>query len=211
VVSDARGRRGSKLLDPAELIGRVISGVIAARMLPQRVEGGPELDPYAHSIPSYVDSGLVYWHLMHVWLQFEGLGSVYFKLTTEEIELVVEEPHSSSESFFLSSEGSWVPATRVGAFHAPAPLAALVGATVTEITPLYYTWPPRTRRWWRRQEKQVEDYVETGLILETTKGTVAVADVGDDYAVGEWPDKERWEALDAVTDVDPRRVPASKR
>jgi hypothetical protein len=75
------------VLDPAELIGRAISGVIAARMLPQRVEGGPELDPYAHSSPSAVDSGLVYWHLMHVWLQFEGFGSVYFKLTTEEIEL----------------------------------------------------------------------------------------------------------------------------
>ena len=81
------------MVDPADLIGRVISGVIAARMLPQQVEGGPELDPYADSSPSYVDSGLVYWHLMHVWLQFEGVGSVYFKLTMEEIELVVEEPH----------------------------------------------------------------------------------------------------------------------
>ena len=95
---------------------------------------------------------------------------------------------SSSEPFFLSSEGSWVPATRVGAFHAPAPLAALVGATLTEITPLYFAWPPRPRRWWRRQEREVEDYVETGFILETTKGTIAVADVGDDYAIGAWPD-----------------------
>ena len=138
----------------------MISGVIAARMLPQRVEGGPELDPYADSIPSYVDSGLVYWDLMHVWLQFERLGSVYFKLTTEEIELVVDEPDSSSQAFFLSSEGSWVPATRVGAFHAPAPLAALIGATVTEVTPLYYAYPPRPRRWWRRA-REGDDYVET--------------------------------------------------
>jgi hypothetical protein len=183
-----------------------MSGVVAARMLPQRVEGGPELDPYADWSPSYVDSGLFYWHLMHVWLQFEGLGSVYLKLTTEEIELVVEEPDSSSEAFFLSSEDSWVPATRVGALHAPAPLAALVGATVTEITPLYSAWPPGHRRWWQ-QEQEVKDYVETGLILETTKGTVAIADVGDEYAVGKWPDKERWEALDVVTDVDPRRIP----
>jgi hypothetical protein len=63
----------------------LISGVIAARMLPQRVEGGPGLDPYPDLIPSYVDSGLVYWHLMPVWLQFEGLGSVYFKLTRRRL------------------------------------------------------------------------------------------------------------------------------
>lgn len=152
---------------PANLTGRVISGVIAARRLPQRVVGGPDLDPYADSIPSYVDSGLVYWHLMHVWLQFEGLGSVYLKLTTEEIELVVEEPDPNSDAFFMREEGSWVPATRVGALHAPAPLAALVGATVTEITPLHYASPPRPRRWWRAREVEddveTEDYVETGL------------------------------------------------
>jgi hypothetical protein len=187
----------------------VISGVIAARMLPQRVEGGPELDPYADNSPSYVDSGLGYWHLMHVWLQFEGFRSVYLKLTTEEIELVVEEPDSSSEAFFLSDEGSWVPATRVGALHAPAPLAALVGATVTEITPLYYAWPTRPHRWWQG-EREEEEYAEIGLILETTKGTVAVADVGDEYAIGAWPAKERWEAFDVVTDVDPRRIPRAR-
>jgi hypothetical protein len=184
----------------------VIRGVIAARMLPQRVDGGPDLDPYADSIPSYVDSGLVYWHLLHVWLQLKGLGSVYLKLTTEEIELVVEEPDSSSEAFFMSSEDSWVPATRVGALHAPAPLAALVGATVTNVTPLYYAWPPSTASV-GAASKGRDDYVETGLILETTKGAVAIADVGDDYAVGEWPDKERWEAVDVVTEVDPRRGP----
>jgi hypothetical protein len=206
VVSGARGRPGSELLDSADLIGRVIRGVIAARMLPQRVEGGPELDPYADSTPSYVDSGLVNWHLMHVWLQFEGLGPVYFKLTTEEIELVLEEPDLSSEAFFLSSEGFWVPATRVGAFHAPAPLAALIGATVTEVMPLYSAYPPQPRRWSRRAT-EVDDYVETGLILETTKGAVAIADVGDEYAVGEWPDKERWEALGVVTELASRRVP----
>jgi hypothetical protein len=62
-----------------------------------------------------------------------------------------------------------------------------------------------------RREREVEDYVESGLILETTKGTIAVADVGDEYAVGGWPDKERWEALDVVTDVDPRRIPSERR
>jgi hypothetical protein len=198
-------REGSKVLDRADLTGRVIRSAIAARSLPQQVEGGPELDLYADSTPSYVDSGLVYWHLMHVWLEFEGLGSVYIKLTTEEIELVVEEPGSSSEGFFLSSEGYWVPGTRVGALHAPASLAALVGATVTEVRPLYYAYPPQPPRWWRRaQEVEEDDYVETGLIFETTKGTVAIADVGDEYAVGEWPDRERWAALDVVTGFDPR-------
>ena len=56
-----------------------------------------------------------------------------------------------------------------------------------------------------------DDYVEDGLIFETTKGCVAIADAGDEYAVGEWPDKARWAALDVVTDVDPRRVPPSRR
>jgi len=35
-----------------------------------------------------------------------------------------------------------------------------------------------------------------------------IDDVGDDYAVGVWPDKECWEALGVVTEVDPRRVPS---
>jgi hypothetical protein len=91
------------------------------------------------------------------------------------------------------------------------PLAALVGATVTEITRLYYARPPRPRQLWLRRETEVEDYVESGFILETTSGTVAVADVGDQYAVGGWPDKERWDALDVVTEVDPRRIPSERR
>jgi hypothetical protein len=182
----------------------VISGVIAARLLLPRVEGGPEVDPYADFSPSYVDSGLLY-DLMYLWVEFGGLGSVYFKLTLEEIELVVEEPHSGSEPFW-DSEG-WVPPTRVSALYAPAPLAALVGATVTAIAPLYYAWSRRSRWWWQRQRPTEVDYIETGLILETTKGAVAIDDVGDDYAVGVWPDKERWEALGIVTEVDPRRVP----
>ena len=123
----------------------MIRGVIAARWLPEQVEGGPELDPYADWTPSYVDSGLVYYQLMHLWLEFEGLGWIYLKLTTEEIELVVEGPdlpESSSDGFFLSSEGYWVPGTRVGGLHAPAPLTDLVGATVTDVRPLYYAYPP---------------------------------------------------------------------
>jgi hypothetical protein len=183
-------------------------------MLPLQVEGGPGVDRYAGWTPSYVDSGLVYYHLMFLWLQFEGLGWVYFKTTTEEIELFAERPHPAgwSDPYFLDSEGWWVPATCVGALHAPAALAALVGATVTEITPLYYDYPrpARARRWWQ-QARQVDEkddaYIETGLIIEATAGTVAIADAGDEYAVGEWPDKERWEALNVVTDVDPRRVP----
>lgn len=176
-------------------------------MLPQRVEGGPGVDPYADFSPSYVDSGLVY-DLMFLWVEFGGLGWVYFKLTLEEIELVVEEPDSNSEPFYLDSEGYWVPSTRVSALYAPAPLAALVGATVTAIAPLYYAWPPRPSRWWRQRQRPTEvEYIETGLILETTKGAVAIDDVGDDYAVGVWPDKERWEAIGVVTEVEPRCVP----
>ena len=203
----------AKMVDPEDLVGRVIAGVIATRMLPAQVEGGPEVDRYAGWTPSYVDSGLIYYDLMHLWLEFEGLGSVFVKLTTEEIELVVEgrpvSPDSSSEGFFLNSEGYWVPGTRVGASHAPVQLTALVGATVTDVTPLYYAYPPQERRWWQRaKELEEDDYVETGLIFETTKGSVAIADAGDEYAVGEWPDKERWAAIDVVTEVDPRRVPS---
>jgi hypothetical protein len=182
-------------------------------MLPSRVEGGPEVDRYAGSTPSYVDSGLVYYHLIVIWLQLERLGWVYFKTTTEEIELIARrpDPEGWSDPFFLDSEGFWVPATCVGVLQAPAPLAALVGATVTEITPLYYDYrrPARERRWWQQATPvdDNDDYVETGLIFATTAGTVAIADAGDEYAVGEWPDKERWEALNVVTEVDPRRVP----
>src|SRR5262245_42541318 len=64
-----------------------------------------------------------------------GLGWVYFKTTTEEIELIARrpDPEGWSDPFFLDSESLWVPATCVGARHAPAPLAALVGATVIGI------------------------------------------------------------------------------
>jgi hypothetical protein len=53
-------------------------------------------------------------------------------------------------------------------------------------------------------------YSEIGDIFETTKGTVAIADMEPTtpYAVGEWPgDKEEWELVGKVTEVDPERVP----
>jgi len=43
-------------------------------------------------------------------------------------------------------------------------LAALVGAIVTAIAPLYYAWSPRpSRRWWQRQRpREVDLWVEFG-------------------------------------------------
>lgn len=87
-------------------------------------------------------------------------------------------------------------------------MLADLGATVTEVTPLYYEVPRQPTRWWQRaRELKEENYVETGLIFETTKGSVAIADAGDEYAVGAWPNKERWAAIDVLNEVDPRRVP----
>jgi hypothetical protein len=56
-------------------------------------------------------------------------------------------------------------------------------------------------------KEDTEEYIACGYILETTKGSVALDNAGQEYAVGEWPNKERWEALDVVTDPDPRRIP----
>ena len=72
-------------------------------------------------------SELIHWHLWAVWLQLDGLGYVRFRLTTEEVELYLGDPYPGSES------------ERVGALDAPAPLAALVGATITRVKLLYAT------------------------------------------------------------------------
>ena len=198
-MSGDTGRGEPKLIGPADLVGRTMTGVIATRLLPERVLGGPGGDPFDRSdIPSFANSGLVYWDLLHLWIQFEGLGSVYFSLTLAEIDLVLEYPYPTSEGELS--------ATRVGAIDAPAPLAALVGATIAAVTPLYGAGDRRPPRRWR----PAEEYIECGHILETTKGTVAIADVGDDYAIGKWPDAQRWDAVEVVTDVDPRRLPRQR-
>ena len=157
---------------PLVLVGRVVTGASAARWLGERVWGGPGTEPDHRS-------ELIHWHLWAVWLQLDGLGYVCFRLTTEEVELYLGDPYPGSES------------ERVGALDAPAPLAALVGATITRVKLLYATLDPRPPRWWR----PAKTYFENGYVLETTKGTVAIADAGDEYAIGEWPDERRWREL----------------
>jgi hypothetical protein len=198
-MSGARGHE-SKELDPAELVGRAITGVLGDRALPYRIEGGSGMDPPG-SDTIYAKSDLVYWHLDDLWVETEGLEWVVF--FGEALVLARPEP-----GLFLGT--GYGEQRRVSPIDAPAPLAALVGATITVITPLYTSFYLRPRRWWRRKERTGK-YLKCGHIFETTNGSVAIANVDPRpcrYAVGKWPgDKERWQALNVVTDVDPRHVP----
>ncbi len=58
----------------------------------------------------------------------------------------------------------------------PAPLAALVGAKITGYSPL----------------RPVDQDFEIGIVLHTDRGSVGIADVGDDLAIGDWADSKRW-------------------
>ena len=199
----------SKPISRADLLGRTITGVIGERTLPDLfIEGGPGLKSmYPWSERLYGKSDLVYWHLNQLSVEIEGLGWIEFKWGYG-FEGAVARP---DEGWYLHGEGaSW----RVSSIDAPPPLAALVGATISGIAPLYYSRPARARRWWPWAKKDAGRYDAHGQIFETTKGRVAIADMEPTavFAIGEWPgDKGGWEALGFVTEVDPRRVPRSRR
>jgi hypothetical protein len=102
----------------------------------------------------------------------------------------------------------------VSSIDAPPALAALVGATINGIKPLYFSHRPQPRWWWSWAKADAGWYLELGQIFETTKGSVAIADIEPTavFAIGEWPgDKGGWEALGFVTEVHPRRVPPSRQ
>jgi hypothetical protein len=183
---------------PGKLVGRAITGACGERWFPDRIETGPGTEPEG-STTTYADTGLVYWHLNWIWVEIESAGWVLFDGTA----LGSRPPEPGV--FFGEGEGNqW----RVSSIDAPAPLATLLGATITAVTPLYDSFYLRRR--WRRSLRPGK-YLQCGHIFETTKGGVAIAHVDPtlgSYAVGEWPgDKRRWAALDVVTDVDPRHIP----
>ncbi|SRR5713101_4867486 len=62
----------------------------------------------------------------------------------------------------------------------PAPLAALVSATITDVTGLD------------------QDGTDVGLVLHTSRGSLAIADIGDDLWIAASPDDPRWELAGIV-------------
>ena len=184
---------------PGKLVGRRITRVVGERTLPDYfIEGGPGLKSlYPWSERLYGRTDLVYWHLNQLWLEIDARGWVLFKWGYG-FELGLEGP---DEGWYLHGEGAtW----RVSPLDAPPPFAALVGATITGIAPLYGLNRPRPR-WWEFWVKEDTGwYDEHGHIFETTKGSVAIADMEPTavFAVGEWPgDQEGWETLGFATKI----------
>jgi hypothetical protein len=70
----------------------------------------------------------------------------------------------------------------------PAPLAGIVGDTITEVLRLRY----------RRFD------MEAGFVVVTSQRGVAIVDCGDEMSVGAWPDDSLW------SDLDMDVVPTSK-
>jgi hypothetical protein len=195
----------SEPIHPALLSGRALTGVLGDRSLPDRIEGGPGvLVPEGvdhHSV--LTESDLAYWHLLELWVEVEGLGWIIFLPGLDTFTLHVRDP---DPGWHVYIGDQW----RESTIDAPAPLAALVGATISDVPPLYYSHP--RRRWWQRLTEDTEEYWECGYILETTKGSVAIANLGTcQYGVAEWPgDKERWQPIGVVTDPDPLRIPSGE-
>ena len=187
-------------IDPAALVGRVITGALGERALPDRIEGGPGVVERRDESP-YADSDLIYWHLLPgLWVEVEGVGWIFFMPGMDSFTLDVRRPEPG---WFVYPNEQW----RVSSMDAPAPLAALVDSTITAVKPLYTDSYSRIPRWLRWLKQDTAEYAACGLVFETTKGSVAIGNIGQDYAVGEWPDTERWEAIAVVTDPDPRRIP----
>lgn len=171
--------------------------------MPDRIEGGPGVKPQGSGRLSkrYAKSDLIYWHLLPgIWITVEGLGWIF--LFAGPIDIGLVRGREPEPGWHVHIGEVW----RVTPIDAPAPLAALVGATITAVTPLYAD-PGLARPWWRRWKEYTGKYYKTGWIFETTRGNAAVAGVGEEYAVGAWPDEEGWKALGVVTEVDPRRTP----
>jgi hypothetical protein len=168
------------------LVGRVITGVLGERTPAEEFVPGM----YPEDEPLYGKTDLIDWPLNALFVEIEGIGWLFF----HNGGMRPRDPTAEPDVWQVSLD------------DAPPSLAALVGATIVGITPLY-AFPPGPRRWWKADR---EPYWENGDVFQTTKGTVAIADMEPTtpYAVGEWPgDKEAWELLGMVTEVDPQRIP----
>ena len=106
--------------------------------------------------------------LVHVWLNVEGLGEVRVH-TLNGLRLDLSEPPAPYE---MPELGARV----VVEAGTPAPLAAIVDQVIDGVLRL------RSDRYGHR----------IGIVLKTRVGAVAIADVGDDLAIGSWPDPARW-------------------
>ena len=134
-------------MTPEEMIGHRISGVTASWFLTVEVQVRELLD---------------------VWLDLDGLEQVKIHAHSG-IQLSHEQPPRPYE---MPELGGVVEVTD----GTPAPLAAVVGATVTGTLQL----------------AQQPNGFATGFVLVTTSGSVAIVDVGDDLAIGDWADHRRW-------------------
>jgi hypothetical protein len=141
--------------EPERLIGRQINGVRA----------------------SWYVSGDGVRCLIHVWLDVSGLGLVrVHALNGTKLDLLA--PH---DPYDMPELGGTVEVVEGG----PAPLAAIVGASIEAIRPLVAE----------------SGGFRTGFVVETQSGAVGIADIGDDLAIGAWPDPNRWAAAGIRTDM----------
>jgi hypothetical protein len=106
--------------------------------------------------------------ILHAWLQVKGLGFVRCH-TMAGLRLDPIPPYGPYEMPELDARVEVVEET-------PAPLAELVGSRITGTTPV----------------KWEGNGCEIGFVLETTKGSVVIADVGDDLVIGDWAERKRW-------------------
>ena len=108
--------------------------------------------------------------LLHTWLKIAGLGHVQVH-TLNGVRLHVADPHAPYDMAELGARVLVEAGT-------PVPVAAIVGQIIDGV------------RW-----LQVEpEGFRVGFVIETSVGSVAIADVGDDLWIGSWPDVERWSA-----------------
>jgi hypothetical protein len=173
-----------------KLVGRAITGVLGERIPPDEFVPGM----YPEDEPLHGETDLIDWRLNALFVEIEGIGWLFF----HNGGMRLLDPTAEPDVWQVSPD------------DAPPPLAALVGATISGITPLYYSRLPERRWWWPRPKVYTGPYSERGHIFETTKGTVAIAEMEPTtpYAVGEWPgDKEKWNLLGIVTELDTERIP----
>jgi hypothetical protein len=109
--------------------------------------------------------------LLDAWVRFDQLGQVCCHACSG-LELLRRSP---PEPYPMPELGGSVTVVDM----APLALAELVGHEVVETRTL-----------------MVVPYGhETGLLLVTAGGSVALVDLADDLAIGDWADQERWQSV----------------
>jgi hypothetical protein len=127
---------------------------------------GHRIDEVAGSWYVVDDTGVH--DLIHAWLHFDEVGWVRLH-TLSGLKLIAGRPYADYRMEELRATVQVKPGT-------PAPLKSVVGGTVTGVAALL----------------QGPEGFEVGWVVETSCGAVAIADIGDDLAIGAWPDRQRW-------------------